>query len=153
MQPWLRSLSDKYLSIDLDPAKAGRAMDLTALELPDASQTFVYCSNVLEHIPDDRAAMAEIRRVLKPGGHAAIMVPIRGETTDEDLSVTDPEERLARYTQRDHVRFYGFDIAERLSGLGFEVEILDAADLDPGLVERHALSYSTTRQVFFCTSV
>ncbi len=48
-----------------------------ALHLPFADATFdrVICSEVLEHIPDDRAAMAELTRVLRPGGTMAVTVP------------------------------------------------------------------------------
>ncbi len=48
-----------------------------ALALPFADGTFdrVICSEVLEHIPDDRAALAELARVLRPGGTMAITVP------------------------------------------------------------------------------
>ncbi len=48
-----------------------------ALHLPFADATFdrVICSEVLEHIPDDLAAMAELTRVLRPGGTMAVTVP------------------------------------------------------------------------------
>jgi SAM-dependent methyltransferase len=48
-----------------------------ALALPFATGTFdhVICSEVLEHIPDDVAAMAELARVLKPGGTMAVTIP------------------------------------------------------------------------------
>src|SRR5207248_8738231 len=49
--------------------------DLLALPFPDDSFDKVIASEVLEHIPADERAMAEIARVLKPGGHAAITVP------------------------------------------------------------------------------
>ena len=49
--------------------------DLTALPVPDASVDRVMASEVLEHIPDDAAAFAEIARVLKPGGRVAVTVP------------------------------------------------------------------------------
>ena len=52
--------------------------DLTALPVPDASVDRVMASEVLEHIPDDAAAFAEIARVLKPGGRVAVTVPRYG---------------------------------------------------------------------------
>jgi SAM-dependent methyltransferase len=52
--------------------------DLTALPVPDASVDRVMASEVLEHIPDDATALAEIARVLKPGGRVALTVPRYG---------------------------------------------------------------------------
>ncbi|SDC74142.1 Methyltransferase domain-containing protein [Geodermatophilus telluris] len=49
--------------------------DLRHLPFPDASVDRVIASEVLEHIPDDARAMAEIARVLKPGGTVAVTVP------------------------------------------------------------------------------
>jgi SAM-dependent methyltransferase len=52
--------------------------DLLALPFPDASVDRVIASEVLEHIPDDTTAMAEIARVLRPGGTVAVTVPRYG---------------------------------------------------------------------------
>jgi SAM-dependent methyltransferase len=52
--------------------------DLLHLPFPDASVDRVIASEVLEHIPDDVTAMAEIFRVLKPGGRVAVTVPRYG---------------------------------------------------------------------------
>ena len=52
--------------------------DLLALPFPDASVDRVIASEVLEHIPDDATAMAEIARVLRPGGTVAVTVPRYG---------------------------------------------------------------------------
>jgi SAM-dependent methyltransferase len=157
LQWWLKSISTSYVSMDLEGARAMRAMDLTALPLPDEAYTLVYCSNVLEHIPDDGRAIGEMRRVLKPGAHAVIIVPVQGETTDEDPTVTDPRERHARYGQYDHVRFYGLDIIHRLSAPGFRVTRLDVSQVDEDLVERHGLPRSGSRgamqKMFLCEAV
>src|ERR1700712_843623 len=52
--------------------------DLLHLPVPDASVDRVMASEVLEHIPDDVTAMAEIFRVLKPGGRMVMTVPRYG---------------------------------------------------------------------------
>lgn len=49
--------------------------DALRLPFPDASFDRVIAAEVLEHIVDDRTAMAELARVLKPGGRMAVTVP------------------------------------------------------------------------------
>jgi SAM-dependent methyltransferase len=48
-----------------------------ALPIPDASFDAVIASEVLEHVWDDRGALAELVRVLRPGGRIAVTVPTR----------------------------------------------------------------------------
>ena len=62
--------------LDAEAARVG-AVQGDALRLPFADGTFdrVIASEVLEHIPDDEAAMAELARVLRPGGTMAVTVP------------------------------------------------------------------------------
>jgi SAM-dependent methyltransferase len=64
------------LALDEAPRRAG-AVQGDALRLPFADGTFdrVIASEVLEHIPDDVAAMRELARVLRPGGVMAVTVP------------------------------------------------------------------------------
>lgn len=110
-----------YLSVDLDGSKAMRPADVTKLEFPNDYFDAVVCNHVLEHVTNDRRAMAEIFRVLRPGGWASLQVPRTDGVTDEDPRVTDPGERTARFGQSDHVRLYGRDYFERLRQAGFEV--------------------------------
>jgi SAM-dependent methyltransferase len=58
-------------------AGAGNAVVGNALSLPFADGAFdrVIAAEVLEHIPDDRGAIAELARVLRPGGTMAVTVP------------------------------------------------------------------------------
>ncbi|MEL6663280.1 MAG: class I SAM-dependent methyltransferase [Pseudomonadota bacterium] len=49
--------------------------DATRLEFADDAFDAVICSEVLEHLPDYDAALAEIRRVLKPDGRLCVTVP------------------------------------------------------------------------------
>jgi SAM-dependent methyltransferase len=83
----------------------------------------VYCSHVLEHVEDDRRAMAELFRILRPGGWAFLSVPIHGARTIEDPAIALPADRLRAFGQEDHVRIYGNDGAfeRRLEHVGFNV--------------------------------
>lgn len=119
----------EYLSADIRPGRAMAVVDVTRIDRPDGSFDAIWCSHVLEHVPADRAAMKELRRVLAPGGWAAVVVPVAAERTVEDPSVTSPQERRRRFGQHDHVRRYGRDIVERLQEAGFEVETVRPGDL------------------------
>jgi len=50
--------------------------DLEKLSYADASLAFVFCSDTLEHVPDPERALAELERVLLPGGAALLTVPL-----------------------------------------------------------------------------
>jgi SAM-dependent methyltransferase len=90
-----------------------------ALALPFADEIFdrVICSEVLEHIPDDVGAMAELARVLRRGGTVAITVPRRGPErinwalSDEYHSV--PGGHIRIYSRR--------ELEERLASVGLRV--------------------------------
>jgi SAM-dependent methyltransferase len=56
-------------------AAAALTADATSLPFPDGAFDRVIAAEILEHVPDDRAAMTEIARVLRPGGTAAVTVP------------------------------------------------------------------------------
>lgn len=132
----------RYVGVDLERERATDVFgDLT--RAPFASGTFdlILCSHVLEHIPDDRAAMREITRLLSPGGRAVVLVPFDDlAETDEDPSVTGPRERARRFGQHDHVRMYGRDLVDRLTDSGLDVESLDyGAGLDERQRERMAI--------------
>jgi len=107
--------------------------DITALSFPDVSFTLIICNHVLEHIPDERKALAELYRVLAPGGTAILQVPVSAinERTIEDSSIATPEARRRVYGQFDHVRLYGQDYPDRLADAGFHVHIQDIAGQYP----------------------
>ena len=114
----------RYVTADLDQPGVDLRLDLTAADLPDASFDGVICSHVLEHIPDDRSAMRELRRITAPGGWCLVMVPIDLNRTDtyEDPSITTPDARHRAFWRPDHVRLYAPDIGQRLEAAGFAVE-------------------------------
>src|SRR4051794_10291606 len=65
----LQDYVTRYVATDFAPVPGvGLRSDLTRLPFPAHSFDLVVCMHVLEHIPDDAAAMLELHRVLRPGG-------------------------------------------------------------------------------------
>ena len=127
LQPLLRRRPAlDYLTTDYDPAAAtDRHYDITAVPEPAASFDRILCYHVLEHIPDDRRAMAELYRLLRPGGRLLVQTPFRPGEIYENPAVQTPAERLAHFGQEDHVRIYSVEgLAQRLREAGFQVEVL-----------------------------
>jgi SAM-dependent methyltransferase len=114
-----------YVTADLDSPEAMLHFDITAIPFEEDSFDAILCSHVLEHVEDDRAAMRELVRVLRPGGFAIVLVPLdlSREQTYEDVSVVAPEDRAREFWQHDHVRLYGRDFAARLEQAGFGVTV------------------------------
>jgi SAM-dependent methyltransferase len=118
-----------YLTADLQDKRAMVRMDITTIAYPDNWFDVIYCSHVLEHVVDDRRAMREFHRVLRPSGWAILLVPITTDQTVEDPTIVDPKERLRLFGQEDHVRRYGPDYVNRLQDAGFKVRVSRASDL------------------------
>lgn len=119
----------EYITADLYKENVMHKMDVTDITFPDESFDFIICNHVLEHVPNDHKAMTEFRRVLKSDGFAVLQVPIFDEKTFEDLTITDPAERLRLFGLEDHVRKYGRDYKERLKKAGFLVNIYEVKDM------------------------
>jgi len=117
-----------YVSGDLDAEAAMVQMDIMNIQYPAQSFDVIYCSHVLEHVPDDRQAIRELTRVLTRRGWAVIAVPIvRQDRTLEDASITEPRAREKTFGQFDHVRAYGPDFVDRLRESGCSVTVDDFA--------------------------
>ncbi|MBP9995161.1 MAG: methyltransferase domain-containing protein [bacterium] len=126
-QPYLkrfRALKNlDYTTADLDSPIADLHLDVTKIDLPDNQYDVVICNHVLEHVDDVNKAFSEIKRILKPGGWAVLLVPINPDVdTWEDPTITDPEERKRNFGQYDHVRQFGRDYAQVLEKAGFTVD-------------------------------
>jgi SAM-dependent methyltransferase len=78
--------------------------DATRLPFADASFDRVIAAEVLEHIPDDVAAIRELTRVLRPGGTMAVTVPA---WLAEQVCWALSEEYHAPFVDGGHVRIYG----------------------------------------------
>jgi SAM-dependent methyltransferase len=123
-QTKIRTLTNvDYTSVDLESPLATHKEDLTKLNFKDNVFDAILCYHVLEHIEDDKKAISELFRVLKPSGWAILQTPIDEdrEHTFEDFTISSPAERKIFFGQEDHVRIYGRDYFLRLKKAGFKV--------------------------------
>jgi SAM-dependent methyltransferase len=162
-----------YVTADLESGRGDLAMDVTAIPCRDESFDAILCVHVLEHVEDDRNALREFHRVLKPGGWAVVHVPLeepghyfglwrdgagppgayfdaagRRLATYENPAALTWDDRKYIYGQGDHVRIYGLDYPNRLRNAGFLVS-------EGGVPEqRDALTRSryglTGERIYFC---
>jgi len=131
-----------YTTADLYAPHVDVKADIYDLPFTDNSFDVIFCNHVLEHIVDDKKAMQELFRVLKPDGFGIFQIPqdLNRETTYEDFSITSPKERTKHFGQYDHVRIYGLDYFDRLRAVGFEVkEVNYAKQLSPEDIEKYCL--------------
>jgi SAM-dependent methyltransferase len=148
---FLRIPNLDYLTADLTSPTAMVQMDITDIQFADATFDVIYCSHVLEHVLNDREALREFRRVLRPTGWAALVVPIDGKVTFEDPKVTDPSERQRVFGDPTHVRLYGPDFRERLVESGLQVQAFRPTDCcDMADLARHGIP-PTEDPIFLCT--
>jgi SAM-dependent methyltransferase len=119
-----RRRARRYVMADYSPGPEEVQADLQALPFEDASFDTAIAHNVLEHIPDDRMALSELARVLRPDGVALLSVPIvdAWDETYEDPGQSAPDLRDLHFNQHDHFRLYGRDFIDRVRAAGFRVE-------------------------------
>jgi SAM-dependent methyltransferase len=117
----------RYVKGDLAPSREGvERIDVTEIPYGAASFDWVFCNHVLEHVPDDRLALREVWRVLKPGGRAVLQTPFASgleKSLEDSAEINTDAKRIAFYGQEDHVRLYGRDLFERIRAAGFELSL------------------------------
>lgn len=141
----------EYAGIDLEDRGPYVTEIGDVSHMPFESRTFdaVICVHVLEHVDDDRVAIEEMERVLRPGGWALVTVPINLDgPTIEDPAVTDPVERKRLFGEPSHVRLYGLDVRDRLERGGFKVDIDFASEIPEATRMRHGLR--DDENIFMC---
>ncbi|MFN0074211.1 MAG: methyltransferase domain-containing protein [Chloroflexota bacterium] len=139
----------QHVALDIKNPWANTKADLTQLPFQASTFHLGICYHVFEHIIDDSSAMSEFFRVLQPGGLALVQVPIKGDHTYEDYTITSLAARERAFGQEDHVRQYGWDIVSRLGDAGFRVESLDAVNvLGSKIVNRYGIRNG--EPIFIC---
>lgn len=132
-----------YTTTDLESPLADVKADICHLPFQDNTYDVILCNHVLEHIPDDKKAMEELYRVLKPGGMGIFQIPqdLSRATTFEDNTITDKAERARIFGQYDHVRVYGRDYFDKLRNVGFKVdEVNYTKKITENLVQKYCLA-------------
>lgn len=139
------ALLDDGAGVEIAEAAAQRARatgkDVRLLE-PDGTIPFghgefdlVWCSEVLEHIPDVGFALSELRRVLKPAGRLLLTVPYHGRFQAAWIALTRFEAHFDPLGQ--HVRFFTRrSLTEALEANGFTPAVHRAGELLVARAER-----------------
>ncbi len=133
------------------PALPLMRFDLVKCPLPTASVDAVVLLNVLEHIEDDRAALQQVTRILKPGGLAVVEVPSGPHLYDvydkylhhfRRYALRDASARLEqaglRVTHRSHLGFFvypAFALIKRRNR-----RFLDASEETQRSIVEHSIS-------------
>jgi ubiquinone/menaquinone biosynthesis C-methylase UbiE len=113
-----------------------RVGSVEELDLPDNSYDQVICMAVVEYLSTPDRALAEIARVLRPGGVAVVTVPKRRHIGRTMISLTTPARALAR--------MLGAASADKLPRLCLQPDELDAAAARAGLVFDGGAQYCFT---------
>jgi len=108
--------------------------NIIRLPIGDNSVSFLSCFHVIEHIANDRAALAELNRVLHVSGKAIICVPVNFDSV-KTIEFGKPNPLL-----EDHYFDYGMDFGERLTGAGFKGKAFRLSKIMPKeMFAKHAL--------------
>ena len=129
MTPWLSTYTERLYGSDYNIVRLARAHRLApaatlfladVLDYPteDAAFNLVFFHHVIEHIPDDGAALATVRRILKPGGLLVLGTPNEGSWWWQLAYKRAPEVRATT----DHVHFYTAEtLTAKMRSAGFTV--------------------------------
>lgn len=132
-----------YDTCDLFMEEVTFQADLQNMDMVETESYDIFlCSHVLEHVQDDKKAMAELYRITKQGGYGLLLVPLdlNQKETDEEWG-RPVEECWKRFGQDDHTRKYAKnDFIKRLQESGFEVEELNQDFFGKEVFEINALS-------------
>ncbi|MBR2524220.1 MAG: methyltransferase domain-containing protein [Clostridiales bacterium] len=130
MTGWMDRNHIRYKTADLNNPDTDMRLDIQATGLADGSYDVVICNHVLEHVGDYNRALAEVRRILRPGGIFICSFPVSRDVDEvlEDPDAKSEADRLRLYGQSDHVRLFGINADKILEQAGLDVTAIDGAD-------------------------
>jgi SAM-dependent methyltransferase len=149
-----KKLDIEYVDGDINPAYARNTIDITEINYPDNYFDSIICSHVLGHVPDEKKAIKELRRVLKSDGTVLVMtlLNVNIEKTYENSKIIMPKDKLIFYGEPDLCRLHGLDFGDRLQQQGFAVERIDYREkLSKEIVEKYRLGDGQREIIFKCT--
>jgi len=120
IQNWLETRAGAYQTADLERNDIEYRVDLQNLPFSSDSYDMVFASYVLEHIPDDFKALAEIRRILTSRGVAVLPVPV---VCDKTIEYPEPNPHEAN-----HVRAPGADYYKRYTEYFSRIKVITSSD-------------------------
>ena len=124
------------------------------MSFPDEAFDVIYCSHVLDDVPDDMRALRELNRVLRSDGWALILIPpVISETTIEGETITDPEERRLVLGDEGDARRYGRDFVNRLRDANFKVQVTEVLDLCSRETAIRMGLTSASGEIYHCTKL
>jgi SAM-dependent methyltransferase len=124
MATWFFYRASDY---DLRSHRSKLQLDLQAIDLPDGCTDVMLCAHVLEHVPDTDKALAELRRVVAPGGHLLLQVPVLQGTTAPPVEPEFHQDNTPVFWR------FGFDLTPRLREHGFETALLCTAEFEDAI--------------------
>ena len=119
-EKFFRKIFKNYTSADLTMKNVDYNVDLLNLPFENDSYDFICGSHILEYIKDDKKALSEISRVLRPDGMAIIPVPI---ISDKTVEYPEPNPHEAG----GHIRAPGLDYFDRYALYFRNVEKYDSS--------------------------
>ena len=139
---WQSAKSLRLYRVDIKATRGADLLaDMTRLPIANESIELLWCHHVLEHIKDDRAAMRDLYRILRPAtGELIVSVPM-------EIGMVTREYGFADNKESGHWRLYGDDFVDRLSESGFSVEPV-SPQLSPEEIERYGL---IRERYYLCT--
>lgn len=143
---FLKYKNINYIAADLFPENFKFVdclkQDFCNMSFGDKSFDIIVLNQVMEHIKDEKMCLKEIRRCLRDDGIVIVNIPYKVglKTTYEDKNISSDEDREKEYGQRDHVRLYGEDSADRFREGGFLVNWIREDVFNDSFIDYERLS-------------